>query len=210
MQDASTYLLSISSTSIGGAAFGFDALDSWGSIGRELVELLQIKNGFCAYESALILRPLNNSLSIRGIMEWNAHALWHAEYRMLSIPMLCFAEDIFGVQFCIADNHVGTFDPETGELKTQWSSLDDWGHAILADENVMTGHSIAHEWQQLNGPLPLGSRLIPKIPFVLGGEYKIDNLFLMEDVQAMHARASIANQIYELPDGTQIRLQVDE
>jgi len=206
MNDALKNLLAISGEPLGEAAFDCDALGSWGPVGRELSELLQMKNGCCAYESALIMRPLY-SRAIRGILEWNKPSLWRAEYKSVSAPILCFAEDLFGIQFCIVDNHVCTFDPETGEMKAQWTSLEEWANAILSDKNAMTGYPIAHEWQLINGPLLLGYRLIPKIPFVLGGEFKIENLFLMEDARGMLSRANIANQIHEIPDGTQIILQ---
>jgi len=72
---------------------------------------------------------------------------------------------------------------------------------------VRTGYPIAHEWQLQNGKLAAGTRLIPKLPFVCGGPFRVDNMHVMNDVQAMQFRASIANQIRDLPDGTSIRFR---
>jgi hypothetical protein len=48
--------------------------------------------------------------------------------------------------------------------------------------------------------------LIPKIPFVLGGKYEVDNLYAGNIVDAMRFRASLARQISAIPDGTAITI----
>jgi hypothetical protein len=48
-----------------------------------------------------------------------------------------------------------------------------------------------------------------KVPFVLGGEFVLDNLYLAVAVEGIRSRADIASQIKELPDGAQIRLNID-
>lgn len=48
-----------------------------------------------------------------------------------------------------------------------------------------------------------------KVPFVLSGEFVLDNLYLAVAVEGMRSRADIASQIKELPDGAQIRLNID-
>ena len=81
---------------------------------------------------------------------------------------------------------------------------------ILADYDRWTGYSILHEWQMRNGQLSQGYRLVPTIPFVLGGEFTIANLTAMEAVQGMKYRASVARQIHGLPDGSKIKLIVTD
>ena len=85
--------------------------------------------------------------------------------------LLFFAEDAFGGQFALRDEHVVTFDPETGEAQALASSIEDWADQLLADFEFLTGQPLAHDWQARNGALPPGERLVPKVPFVLGGEY---------------------------------------
>ncbi|MGD9644213.1 MAG: hypothetical protein AB7U73_00785 [Pirellulales bacterium] len=43
----------------------------------------------------------------------------------------------------------------------------------------------------------------------VGGDYVLENLYALDDVKGMRFRASIANQIRDLPDGTKIRFRID-
>lgn len=49
-----------------------------------------------------------------------------------------------------------------------------------------------------------------KIPFVLGGEFSLDNLYLFSSVKNMRSRGNIANQILDLPDGMEIQIKVEK
>ena len=73
-------------------------------------------------------------------------------------------------------------------------TLDEWAGAILDDYEVLKGYPLAHEWQVANGPIPPGSRLVPAIPFVLGGAFEIENLFLSDAAQGMRLRGELAQQ----------------
>ena len=54
----------------------------------------------------------------------------------------------------------------------------------------------------------LGYRLIPKRPFVVGGEFTWENMMAMPELQGMQYRANIANPIKDLPDGTDIEFLI--
>jgi hypothetical protein len=80
----------------------------------------------------------------------------------------------------------------------------------LQDFEVFTGFALAHAWQQERGPIPVGMRLIPKVPFVLGGgEFSSANLSLSDAVHGMRLRARLAVRLHNLPDGSAVRLRVD-
>jgi hypothetical protein len=79
---------------------------------------------------------------------------------------------------------------------------------ILDDYEVLTGYPLAAEWQALNGRLPARQRLVPKVPFVAGGEFEIGNLYALDSVEGMCLRASLAVQIRDLPDGAKFRFTV--
>jgi len=49
---------------------------------------------------------------------------------------------------------------------------------------------------------------MPKQPFVLQGEFNIENLIVKSDVEAMKVRAGLANEIANLPDGAEIQFKV--
>jgi hypothetical protein len=51
---------------------------------------------------------------------------------------------------------------------------------------------------------------MPKVPFVLGGAFALDNLYAANTVESLRYRGDIAGQIRSLPDGTRIRLRILE
>ena len=200
---------------LGGPALGLPdpalpaaSLDRAGAMADELSALLDHKNGFYAFESALRVLPARSCGPEIGLVEWNYEKLWIDEYRGMADGLLFFAEDVFGGQFCIRADGVYQFDPETARTEKLASSLEGWADALLHNYKVLTGHPLAHEWQRLNGQLPSGIRLVPKRPFIAGGEFSVQNLFPLDAATSMRWRASIAVQIKDLPDGAQIRLKV--
>ena len=197
-------LISIASEPIGEVFDGTEALNKWGRLGNELAEMLKLKNGFYAYESALLVRPVRHDHAPLGLLEWNDPRRWKAEYADNLGSELFFAEDVFGGQYCIRDDSISTFDPETGLFEAMCPSLRTWAGQVMSDFQMRTGYPLAHDWQMVNGALPLGVRLLPKKPFVCGGRYELDNLYSLVDVEGMRYRASIANQIRALPDGAEI------
>lgn len=174
-----------------------------------LAEILGRKNGFYAYESALLVRPVARGSSPLGLAEWNATGLWKAAFDQNLDDTIFFAEDVFGGQFFLRGDHVWAFDPETGQSKAVSPSVEAWAEMVLSDYAFQTGFPIAHAWQLTNGPLKPGERLLPKVPFVCGGKYEVENLYLLDEVSGMTLRASLANQVYNLPDGAQIRLTIN-
>ncbi|ELS32848.1 MULTISPECIES: SMI1/KNR4 family protein [Pseudanabaena] len=183
-------------------------LDFASSLADDLYNLLSKKNGFLAFESALHVFPAENSSLIMTLETWNSDNLWRNNYGTLVKNCLFFAEDIFGGQFCIFEDKIYSFDPETGTKEFVANNIEQWAKAILSDYNVLTGFPLAHEWQKKNGNLPIDKRLLPKIPFVVGGDFVVDNLYSVDSVQGMKIRADIAQQIKDLPDGAKINIRV--
>lgn len=188
-----------------------DIFDGFGELGCELRALLARRNGFWAYESALLLRPAMGSTVPLSIEEWNDSALWLDSYQSLALPeLLYFSEDVFGEQFALSRDSVVSCDPETGERKPIASSIDEWIVWVMGDYAAVTGYPLAHDWQVAHGPLPPGKRLVPRIPFVCGGEFAIENLGLMSDVQSMRFRGLLASQLLDLPEGAQIEFEITD
>jgi hypothetical protein len=175
-----------------------------------LVELLGAKNGFYAFESALHVYPLQRSGIELGLVEWNAPDLWTSEYQGMADGCFFFAEDIFGGQFCSRPDGIYSFDPETGALQQVSADIESWAQAILEDLEFLTGYPVAHAWQESNGALQAGARLVPRIPFVTGGKYEIANFYQLETVKAMRLRANLATQIRDLPDGADITWKITD
>ncbi|MBS1813664.1 MAG: SMI1/KNR4 family protein [Acidobacteria bacterium] len=169
--------------------------------------MLSLKNGFYAFESALHVFPYKSAEGFMDITLWNASSTWKAFYKDDNLPFF-FAEDVFGFQFGVKDGEVVSFDPETGESTFFSKSIESWAEKILNDYNLHTGYKLAHDWQLLNGHLSEGKRLVPIQPFVLGGAFDLANLKGQYAVDAMRFRASLANQIKGLEDGTTVKLKV--
>jgi len=175
---------------------------------RALGDLLSIKNGFYAFESALLVRPLTHRGVPLGIAEWNAPVLWKYEYEGSLDGFLCFAEDVFGGQFALGRDAVVAIDPETGESEDVAKTLEEWADVVLGDSSYRTGYPLAHDWQRQHGPLSVGHRLLPQVPFVTGGKFVLENLYSTTDVEGMRFRGSVARQIRDVPDGGHVAFEV--
>jgi hypothetical protein len=176
-----------------------------GYLAPQLLKLFWARNGFFAFESALHVFPATPGPTATDLLEWNSETLWKSKFGALANGALFFAEDAFGAQFCISEGAVYRFNPETGEREAIAASIDEWAALILRDSRNQTGWPVAHEWQQRFGPMPTNTRLVPKVPFVLGGEFTISNLDARDRVEAMRFYASVATQIQN-----QVRLRVVE
>jgi hypothetical protein len=200
---------------IGGLSLGPDYISEgssdfidYGQLGREFISLFSEKNGFYAFESALHIFPLLSETNCMTLARWNSNELWRYEYGTLAQGLLFFAEDAFGNQFCLHGEEICSFHAETGEIKTLDYTLDDWSARILAEYEVLTGYPLLHLWQSVNGAIPIGKRLMPKIPFVLGGDYSVENVYAIETVSGMKSRGNLAQQIKNLPDGMQVDFRI--
>ena len=182
-----------------GESFADGAFDALGDI-------ISRRNGFYAFESALHVFPSGGvGLPGRSLQEWNDPSLWIDSYGGLVPPVLFFAEDVFGGQFAMMGGRVYSFDPETARLTDFADDVRMWSSEILARYDFATGYSISHAWQVENGVLPVGHRLIPRIPFCCGGDFVVGNMLLVESVAAMRYWGHFARKIAQLSDGAQLK-----
>lgn len=204
-------MLSISSESISNKKIThkeFDKIDRISiEIKEELFQMLSKKNGFLAFENALLILPSNSVENIIGIFGWNKYNYWKKNYTIFREKILFFALDIFACQFGITSSNIIKFNPETGEIYAHSNTLEDWAGTILSDYNYETGWLSGKQWQEKNGPLKFGYRLLGKKPFVLGGEYLPDNLKEVELSVAMEKLGNLYNQIKNVPDGEKITIK---
>jgi len=173
--------------------------------------LLWQRNGFYAFESALHVFPAcSHPEDLICLSEWNLASCWRSSYNSLADGALFFGEDVFGGQFCLYRDAVCYFHPETGEKRPIANDIEEWAKLVLKKHRSLTGWPLAHDWQLKHGPLPPMRRLVPKVPFVLGGEFSVDNLYALDSVEAMQYYGQLAVQIHDAPDGAQISLRVIE
>jgi hypothetical protein len=202
-------LLSISSEPLAPRPSIFPEFIREYALGSELFGMLEQKNGFYAFESALHVFPLTSDPEA-GLEAWNAGSLWRNEYQDLTEGLLFFAEDILQDQFCLSQKQSGVhrFQAETGQTIFMTKTVEEWAGVILSNYRTETGWPFVHEWQEKNGVLPLGKRLMPKTPFFLGGEYKIENLWAGNPLEGMRFKADLAMQTRQLPEGAKVKLNI--
>jgi len=154
------------------------------ALGCELFQMLQSRNGFYAFESALHVFPLTSAAGM-SLEERNSESLWRGGYQDLAEGLLFLAEDVFQDQFALSARGVLRFKAETGETTRLADSIDGWAEKLLSDYKTETGWPLASQWQADVGPLLAGKRLMLSTPFFLGGEYSIENLWMGDAVEGM-------------------------
>ena len=171
-----------------------------------LSQLLK-RNGFWAFESALLVLPGPASEPSEypvDLISWNSSSGWRLHYDELEESVLFFAMDLFANPYGIVGESISKLDSETGKLETHSRTLDEWAERILTDYNYETGWELGRDWQRLNGPLPSTARLLPRIPFVLGGEFEASNLVAIDLREAMAKLGKLYQAIRHMPDGSRV------
>jgi hypothetical protein len=212
MNSALDKLLKHSSLALSSNEQNFDLVPilNKGGVYSELRDLLSIRNGFFAFEKALHIYPLTKYMCETSLLSWNGADKWRHMYPKIGPSDLFFGQDIFGMQFCLRDEGVFSLDVETGEFEMLALTLEAWAQAVLDDYEYLTGYPVAHAWQQKYGSLAEEQRLCAKIPFVAGGDFKLENLFVCSSLKAIELRADIASQIRNMPDGAKVRIRVSD
>jgi hypothetical protein len=211
MNNALTKLLAVSSDALLPVWQGEEEklLERFGVSPTTLLDLLRYKNGFFAFESALHVYPLGSRSGGLDLVDWNDPQEWRYEYGdLIGMPVLFFAQDAFGNQFGISNQNIVLFYSEFAEIEPVAKDLDEWSEVLMGDWRGLSGYELAHEWQVQNRPLTEGERLIPKVPFVVGGKYELSNLYAGRVAEAMRFRGSLAQQLATIPDGTPINLKI--
>lgn len=160
------------------------------------------RNGWVACFSALQVFPTHGGGSIPDLETVNRTL--HATYGALATGHQAFAQDLFGVLFTTHPDGICAFDPETAEHELLAPDLEAWARRVLDEPEELLGAAFAFDWQERNGALRTSERLVPLLPFVLGGEYDDENLEPRDTALALRERGALARQIARLPDGAEV------
>ncbi|MBA2349078.1 MAG: SMI1/KNR4 family protein [Solirubrobacterales bacterium] len=167
-----------------------------------LSPLLAARDGFLASFSALHVFPVEAPDDHPDL--GSVHATLTSAYGPLLGEHRAFAQDLFGVLFTVHPDGVCTFDPETAEHEVIADGLDGWAEAVLAEPEALLGAAFAFDWQERHGALRAGERLVPLMPFALGGEYDDANLEPRGTLLALRERGVLARTLAGLPDGAEV------
>jgi hypothetical protein len=162
--------------------------------------LTQKRNGFYVFENALHVFSMSERETInRVIDEVDGYKKENCKY---------FAEDIFGNLFCEQNEKIYLLDLESGIYEHIANSTEEWAQRILEDHNYLTGYPLAKLWQEKVRKLENGERLVPKIFFVLGGDYSVENLYALNGIRALQLRIDLYNQIKDIQDGEKVEIKI--
>jgi hypothetical protein len=176
----------------------------------ELGQVISRMNGFFAFNGGIQVFRVGEEGLGPDMLSWNGDELWKSTYAGLADDVFCFGQDLFGTQFGIVEGEeVVRFNPETAEMISLGTSLEEWAQWLLEDPDVNGVNSFAYAFQKENGPLEPDQRLIPLQFFVMGGSYDFDNMSVKDAAVTMRIRGPIAQKVATLPDGATIHLSAE-
>jgi hypothetical protein len=141
---------------------------------------------------------------------WNEATLWRGHFAGLADGPDFFAESFLGEQFRLdATGIVVRWDPETGEEEALGVGQEDWLNVAERNPADFVPAWLLRDWEGKNRMLLPTEHLVPRLPFVLGGEYDPTELVAVTAIASLKWRAQLAIQLRDLPDGERVRLTVE-
>ncbi|MDP3232520.1 MAG: hypothetical protein Q8N26_07070 [Myxococcales bacterium] len=161
-----------------------------------LLPLYRSGDGISAFSGALLVPPYSVSKTL------------HEEGSLSTFVReggFCFAFDVFGAPFVLARNgQVDRVDPETREITPCSANLEDWANRVSASPNHELGAGLASEWQLCHRELLAFERLVPKRPFVMGGDFVVGNLVPCELQRALSLYSTLSAQLVGISNGVTV------
>lgn len=174
-----------------------------------LTPLLSQRNGFYSYERSLHVFGSGESMAPEEmtVERWNTcGSAWSRSFPQLATHVV-FAEDLFGGPFSVDPRgHVFRTDPEVAETVHYADSLLEWASRIETDPAGELGSGLGIAWQQAVRRLASAERLLPIRPFVLGGDYEVDNLIAVSNGMALSEYVQLARVLRSIPDGQTVSI----
>ena len=191
----------------GAAVFPASSLDGFEDPAH--VHLLKRHDGLVAFDGGLRVFGVTGQV-VADVATWNKPDGWRAAYGELADQLLFFAEDVFGNQFAFAEGRIVRFLAETGEQEFMADSFEEWLRTILADPEEELSLWLLRAWRTPGNAVQTGEHLCPKMPFIAGGAYEPENLYVLDRAASMIFKGDFASQTKNVPDGGRIRLKVVE
>jgi hypothetical protein len=165
-----------------------------------------IGNGGFFFGQSLQFYSLIREKSFRSIISVNE--LLTQEFDFLFKGLYSFAQDVFGNQFVFNDEgQISLFNIESRSCDIVAQNFKESLSILINDIDYYAGITYGKMWKG-EYELSLDQRIQPKIPFVIGGEYKLDNFYVNNYPAYLSYNADIAKQIYNLKDGEKVKLRI--
>jgi hypothetical protein len=173
---------------------------------RSLRKLLDQSNGF-HMKAAFLLLPSADDTVAYSIETYNAGA-WKVAYGPEVSSSLFFALDALGSPFGICGNRICQLDPETGAFETFASDFRDLFDRVASSPESI-GVPLVEAWTGSGRSLTLFQRLAPKVPFILGGRGRVEDLYAADILERRDFNADLHAQTKGLADGTSVKLHFE-
>lgn len=144
----------------------------------------------------------NNIFTVNNIL--------NAEFGELFYGLCSFGQDVLANQFVfdIATGDVLLFNIETGDRESLAKDFAGWLKVLMTDPNFLSGEDFITEWLGAGMSLSVSQRLVPKIPFVIGGDYQASNFYASSFPKYLMYYGDLAGQIHSLKDGEKVHLRI--
>lgn len=171
---------------------------------NKLSEILSLKNGFQAFGRAFRMLSADQNEQ-RNILSWNRFI----QNILNDDRFFFFADSVLGDGFCFFENKIFKYDFESGDLELMGESLLDFSRELIKEYNYYTGYSLLKEWEKANNiTLSFNQVLMPIMPFSLGGEFDISNLYQSDISIGITEKINLNNQIKTLNDGDVVKINL--
>jgi hypothetical protein len=163
--------------------------------------LLAHANGYVAYHGGLHVRGACMEPRWHSLREaWFGQEAIHRLYPAVQESDIPFAEDALGDQFLLRD--------EVVYIESLDAGLYDFDQAVRSDPVDYLGLAPLENFRAQGGALAPGQLLSVYPPFVLQGDGGDPSYRAIDSLDRRRSLASLARQLRELPDGTQVCINV--
>ena len=176
---------------------------------KELKKTSNGENSLC--NGSLIIRSDFSNSIFHSIYEWNNIDLWKKEMPSEKIKdIIFFADNVLSYQYGIYNDCVVVFNPEDASIEKIATSIEEWYYIMKSDAATYLYSDILNRWEKKKGKILLGEKLTPSLPFILGGDYCIENFVKTNELDAMKYYCQYAKILYNLQDGEQVIIKTKE
>lgn len=163
-------------------------------------------NGGYFYQRALHFYGFDKTTNYHDILPINASIQKLYSNFSFANGFFSFGCDALYNQYGFYNGSIVMLDIYSGEAEEISGSFNDFIVKLENESNYYTAKPLLAEYELRNGKLANGERLAAVIPFPLGGEFDIANLYTLPQDKLLEFAASIANQLKDLSDGSNVIL----
>lgn len=176
---------------------------------EKLWELLQKKNGYEFFHSAMIFFPSIRSTTSWPTIEDLLNHMEESDFLSDHHYLVPFACDAFGFLFFVGFDGIYHMESEDGSLEYVAENLEGFFSLLMDEEggDYWSASPIFEQWCEENAPLKAPMRLTAQQPFLLGGEFETENLLKGDLLAVLQWYADLHRLFKDVEDGQEVEIQ---